>query len=91
MENPQYPVNLIKGQWNKILTGVNGTGTIHRTASNRFDHFQTNRLTGEPAPTSLDEGIVMFQNNLFEPWGVDAPIDIYIWPIKDSILRIDRC
>ena len=90
MENPQYPINLIKGQWNKVLTGVTGTGTIHRKTYNKFDHLQTYRLTGAPAPTSIDEGIVMFLNNSFEPWGSDSPIDIYVWPVEDSILRSDR-
>jgi len=88
MQNPEYPINITAGVWNKIATAVIGTGTIHRKTP--CDHLQTYRLTGDPAPIDPTEGIVMFLNYSYEPYGSDSPIDIYVLPSTDAVLRIDR-
>ncbi len=89
MENPQFPINLIGGQWNKIATNINGAGTIHKKTKD-VDYLQTYRLTGETAPTDISEGVLMFLDYSYEPFGVDSAVDIYVWASKDAVLRLDR-
>lgn len=88
MENPQYPVNLVKEQWNLVLSNVVGTGFIHKKVE--CDYLQTYRKAGSPPPTEHGEGLKMFVEDNFEKFGADSPIDIYIYPAKDAVVRIDR-
>lgn len=87
MANPQYPVNLIGGQWNKVATGVT-SGKIYRKTLG-CDHYQTYRLNGDPAPTTIDEGVLIFDKTYLEPIGASSAIDVYIWSTKDAVLRVD--
>ncbi len=89
MKNPEYPIYIIGGQWNKIATNINGSGTIHKKTKD-VDYLHTYRLTGETAPTDIAEGFLMFQDSSYEPFGVDSAIDIYVWSSKDAVLRLDR-
>lgn len=87
MANPQYPVNLVKGQWNLVATAVQ-TGIIHKKLLD-CDYYQTYRLTGGAAPTTIDEGVLIFDKSLTEPISNSVAIDVYIWCSKDGILRVD--
>jgi hypothetical protein len=87
--NPQFPVNLVKETWTKIATGVL-TGTIYNRKTT-VGYFQTFRVTGDPAPTDLNEGVSMFlEHPDYEPIGSDSPIDVWVFCRgKDGILRVD--
>ncbi len=89
MQNPEYPIAITAGQWNKIATNITGSGTIHKKTKD-VDYLHTYRLTGEATPTDIAEGIVMFLDNSYEPFGVDSAVDIYVWSSKDAVLRLDR-
>jgi hypothetical protein len=79
---------ITKGAWQKVATNVT-TGQIHIKNNSPDSYFQTYRVTGQPAPTALDEGVYM-------PWGAiqtissAAGIDVYIYcKGNDGRIRID--
>ena len=89
MENPIYPINLVGGQWNKVLSAYTGTGTIDKKTEN-CDYYQTYRIANEDAPTLFDEGTPIFLNTYTEEFGSDSSIDIYVWSTKDAVIRLNR-
>lgn len=86
MNDPQYPVNLIAGQWNLVATSVT-TGLIHKKTD--CNYLQTFRLTGGTAPTLISEGVLLFNLDDVAEISATEPIDVYIWVSKDAIIRVD--
>jgi len=88
MTDPDYPVALTAGQWNKVATDVL-TGIIHRKSGGAY--VQTYRLTGTPAPTDYDEGAGIFvEHPEYEEIKATSAIDVYIWTdSENAVLRVD--
>ena len=90
MANPVYPVTCTQGQWTKIATAVT-IGQIWRMEKKAI-YFHTYRLTGEAAPTTINEGAQIFPEEypVFEIISAHQQIDIYIWcKNADGIVRVD--
>lgn len=89
MANPVL-IDIDEGKWNLIATGVT-TGMVHRKSEEPNLYFQTYRLTGEAAPTTLDEGIKLFINSVIsEPISAVAAVDVYVWPVgSNGRVRVD--
>lgn len=90
MGNPIYPVLCPKDQWTLVAENV-VTGQIHRKSEKPSIYFHTYRLTGEAAPTTIDEGIKLFMNSVIsEPITASSGIDVYIWTTEeDGVVRVD--
>lgn len=67
-----------KGEWTKIATNVK-TGGVWKFKN--ASYFQTYRDTGGAAPTTLAEGVPMFQgiDKNYEPISYFPEVDIYVW------------
>lgn len=86
--NPQFPVAVTAGQWNKVAGGVT-TGRIYRHRS-AGQFLQTFRLANNSAPTEFTEGEPAFTDNHdWEDIRHSEPIDVYLWPMEDAELRVD--
>ena len=77
MSDPIYPISCPQGQWTKIATDVI-VGQVWRMEKNVI-YYHTYRLTGEAAPITIDEGVLMFKNGVFEIISANQNIDIYVW------------
>jgi len=88
-KNPEFPVAVPKDVWTKIAIGVL-TGTVYNKKT-AVGYFQTFRVTGDPAPTDLEEGVGMFLDNPgYEEISSDSPIDVWVYSVKeDGKLRVD--
>ena len=87
MANPVY-ISLQPNMWTKIATNVT-QGVIYNM-SNNSTILQTYRMTGDPAPTTANEGAVCFSNNTFAVIESAAGIDVYLYPVQHSAsVRVD--
>ena len=89
MGNPDYPVLIPANTWTKIATAVLKGFYYKKRGTDGY--FQTYRLTGETAPTDLEEGIGIFlKGKNVEEIGNDSPIDVYVYSLnKEGSLRVD--
>ena len=88
MANPVI-VQITANTWNLVASNVTA-GQIHRIDKRPTGHLQTYRMTGNPAPTSVLEGVPCFVGTDSEPIQAAAAIDVYIWPhSSDGVIRRD--
>jgi hypothetical protein len=75
MANPAVTA-CTKDAWTKVATNVTA-GQVHilSNAPNQYSH--TYRLTGEAAPTTIAEAVVMSEVSL--PISAAAAIDVYVY------------
>lgn len=76
MANPVFvdcPVNT----WTKVATNVT-SGNVHRKDITP-SYLQSYVMTGDPAPTTIVEGVVAFENSSTEPISAASAIDVYIY------------
>lgn len=77
-----------QGVWTKVATNVKN-GNLHKKNHTPL-YKQTYRLTGDPAPTTPDEAVLMFSKCLSEIIRSDVAIDVYVWCVgADGELRVD--
>lgn len=96
MANPNYPIACTQGQWTIIATAVK-KGQVWRKDKDEDDdsiviYYHTYRLTGETAPTAINEGVLMFaeESSEFEIISAHELIDIYVWCKNgDGTVRVD--
>ena len=86
MDNPVF-VNLLKDQWVKVATGVFG-GTIHLINPNGL-YLQAYRLTGDPEPTIMREGVKAFELSQTEIIPPSEGLDVYLWADNNCTVRVD--
>lgn len=79
-----------KDQWTKIATSVT-TGQVHKKSEKPKLYLSTYRMTGNTAPTTIDEGVKMFVNSeITELISSSSAIDVYIWCTEeDGSVRVD--
>lgn len=75
MANPAV-VACTKDAWTKVATNVTA-GQVHILSKAPSQYAHTYRLTGEAAPTTLTEAVVMSQTSL--PISAAAAIDVYVY------------
>lgn len=88
MANPAI-VECTADTWVKAATAVK-TGMIHRLTRKSATYLQTYRLTGGAVPTSINEGVEMFENSNSESISNTVDIDVYIYCIGvTGSVRVD--
>lgn len=75
MANPAV-VACTKDAWTKVATNVTA-GQVHILSKAPSQYAHTYRLTGEAAPTTLTEAVVVSQISL--PISAAAAIDVYVY------------
>jgi len=83
MANPVM-VNVPANAWTKVATNVT-SGVIYNISN--LPLFQTYRMTGDPAPTSREEGVDIGDGEA-EILSGDG-IDIYLWSNSEGKIRLD--
>ena len=79
MANP-VSVACPMGEWTKVATAVT-RGNIFIQDPVGFQTYATYRMTGDPAPTTLEDASEGTMSDRFEISSVDS-IDLYIWPVS---------
>lgn len=80
MANPAI-VSCTANTWVKVATNVT-SGKIYRLKKKTATYLQTYRLTGQAAPTTIEEGVEMFlPDNSPELISASAGIDVYVYCI----------
>lgn len=88
MANP-VATSIVKGAWRLVATNVT-SGIIHKLDVSPSRYLQTYRLTGEAAPTDINEGAILFENGSSESIESSDPIDVYVWAKDaDGSVRVD--
>ena len=79
-----------KGVWTKVATSVT-SGNIHKDTAIQSQYLQMYKMTGNPAPTLVGEGVRAFEDSLSESINATAAIDVYIWVVGDvdGLVRVD--
>lgn len=79
-----------KEVWTPIAIGVT-SGLVSKKSEKPSLYLSTYRMTGEAAPTLIDEGIKMFVNSdITVPISASAAIDVYVWTTEEAgVVRVD--
>jgi hypothetical protein len=83
MPNPVL-ITIIPNQWNLVAT--NATSGVIYNISN-LEMRQTYRMTGDPPPTTLEEGVDIGDG--YAEISNNAGIDIYLWSDTQGKVRVD--
>lgn len=84
MSNPII-VACPKNVWTKVATAVKA-GVIYTKITGPDVYYHTYRLTGDPAPTVVDEGDRFVEKAIISS---DVDIDVYIYAqVKDGSVRV---
>lgn len=86
MKNPMI-VSCPAGVWTKVATNIRG-GRIHQKITG-IPYWWTYRVTGQAAPTTKDEGLVLFDKDDNEPLINTSGADIYVYCDKAGRVRVD--
>jgi hypothetical protein len=76
-------------EWTPVATAVT-TGRVYKISTQPSGYMQTIRVTGDPAPTTNDDGADLFELAKSEPIASDAAIDVYVKAIGAAgSVRVD--
>lgn len=75
MANPAVTA-CTKDAWTKVATSVT-SGQVHILSKAPSQYAQTYRVTGDPAPTTLAEAVVLTE--ISTPISSSSNIDVYIY------------